>query len=823
MRVLSQAVRRLSRARAFSLAAIVTFAFGIGGVGAAFTIVDSVLLRPFPYSRADQLVDISHTLQVSGLSRVGESDATYLGYQRHNHVFSGMALYRPIAVNLAFGNGHDAVPLRTSASLATGSLFHVLEVGAARGRTIDDADDAPGAPPVAVISARFWHERFGADPAILGHRILVDGVQRQIVGVMPNDFSFPAAPTDLWLPLTLDPLHVASAAFDYQGVARLRDGVSLARAANDLQRILLTVPDEFPGRLTAASIPAVHLSAVVRPLKDVVVGDAGHALWIVLAALSLLLLIACANIANLFVARAEGRQRELAVRRALGAGRATLLIEFLSEGLVIMAVGGVLGLLIAAGAIDMLRATPASASIPRIDEIHLNAAALAVVALASAITTCIVSAVSVIRVRSGSTAALLMSNGRGATAGRSRLRGRRMLVVVQVALALVLLVGAGLLTRSFARLRHVDPGFNPAHAVTLRVALPDAEYRSTGAVARFVVQGITAIAALPGVTGVGVTSKLPLTGAGREDSAVFVEDRAGASMGASLPDLHQIDFVTPGYFAAMGMRLTAGRAFAEPDPTGAVSTAPPEVVVSQTFARRYWGTTSPIGKRIRMNPTDPWSTIVGVVGDVRGEGLDQPASSIVYSPLVTMGVAGPWTPRNVAFVVRTTGDANATIPAVERATATLDPTLPLYDAMPVSRLVATATARTAFTLTMLAIAALVALGIGAVGIYGVIAYLVTLRTREIGVRLALGAQTRDVRRMVASQALGDALAGVAIGLVAAVVVTRLMASILFDTASIDVPTFALAAGTLLLTAFAASWVPAHRAAALDPADALRAD
>ncbi len=829
IRILHQAVRRLSRARTFALAAILTFAFGIGGVATVFTLVNGVLLRPLPYRRADELVDLSHTLEVSGLLHVDQSDATYLGYRRHNQVFTDVGAYRATAVNVLLRgtNGGDAAaPLRVSAALATGSLFNVLGVASRRGRTLLDDDGKPGAPPVAVIGERLWHRQFGGDPAIVGKHLMVDGIEREIVGVLPATFRFPAPETELWLPLTLDPAHVASAAFDYHAIARLRSGVSPVAAAIDLQRVLPSVPEEFPGRLTAASIPAVHLRAVVRPLRDVVVGDAGHVLWIVLGAVGVLLLIACANVANLFVARAEGRQRELAVRRALGAGRRTLLLEFLSEAAVLMAVGGALGLALAAAGVVILQSLPASVSIPRLAEVRLDGVAVAVVAGVTVLAVLLVSTVSVLRAGSVSLSALLMSSGRSATSGRSHLRGRRALVVAQVALALVLLIAAGLLARSFARLRNVDPGFVASQALTLRVTLPEVTYPTARDAAQLIVRSLDAIGSLPGVQSVGVSTKLPLSEQGRQDSAVFIEDHpvAGTSMAGGVPDLHEIVFTTPGYFRAMGIPVVAGRLIAAPDASGRPSPAPPEVLVSAAFARHYWSGTGAIGKRVRMNPTDPWSTIVGIVGDVRDVALNEPPTEIVYSPLVTMSAAGTaWTPHNLAFPVRTAGDPAGVTASIERAVGVLDPALPLYGVMPLETLLSEATARTSFTLLVLGIAAMIALGIGSVGIYGVVAYFVSLRTREIGVRLALGARPASVRRMIARQALIDAVAGIGLGLVGAVAATRLMTAVLFEMSPVDPLTFGSASGVLLLTALAASWVPARRAAALDPAAALRGE
>jgi predicted permease len=356
---LRQALRRLIRARAFALPALLTLALGIGGTATVFTVVNGVLLRPLPYHDAGQLVDLSHTLAVSGILRVDQSDATYLLYARDNRVFAGVALYRPAAVNFRPLGGGAGAPSgaaeRISAAITSPSLFRVLEVPSLQGRGLTNEDAAPGAVPVAVIGRALWERALGSDPAIIGRRIAVDGVDREIVGVMPPGFHFPGPETSLWIPVQLDSAHTNSAAFEYRGIARLRPGVTAEAAAADLQRLLPRVPEVFPGRLTVQAIEVTKMQAVVRPLQDVIVGNVGRTLWIVLGAVAVLLLIACANVANLFLARAEGRQHELSVRRALGAGQAALLGEYLSEAVILCVAGGALGLLGGALAVGLLQ------------------------------------------------------------------------------------------------------------------------------------------------------------------------------------------------------------------------------------------------------------------------------------------------------------------------------------------------------------------------------------------------------------------------------------------------------------------------------------
>jgi putative ABC transport system permease protein len=822
-RTIQFAARRLLRAPAFATAAILTLALGIGGTTAVFTVVNGVLLRPLPYTNPSRLVDLSHSLVLAGPVGIDQSDATYLVYRAQNRAFQDIGLYRAVSVNLGAlaGGAEETPPSRVAGAIVTGSVFSTLGAGALRGRVLRDDDNRPDAAPTVMISDRLWRGIFNADPSIVGKRVVVDGMERAIVGVMPTDFRFPNAGTDVWLPLPLDPTRTKSAAFDFRGIGRLKDGVSLSAATVDLKRLLPAVPVTYPGRLTVQGIEQTHMVPVVRPFRDVVVGDVGRTLWIVFGAVGVVLLIACANVANLFLARAEGRQRELAVRRALGASRASLLGDFAAEGMLVAAAGGALGLVLATAGVRYLRSLPAGESIPRLSDVRIDGLVVLVTFCGIALAALIVSVLPVLRTGPDSLSSTLMASGRSGT-GRVRHRARRGLVVAQVALALVLLAAAGLLARSFASLRSVNPGFDATHALTVRMTLPVAGYPTTAFAARTVLHTMDAVSAIPGVTSVGVATKIPLDVESRQDSAVFIEGRELPP--GTIPPILQIVFATPNYFRAMGISFMAGRSFAPLDPAGEPPPGVPEVIVSEAFARRYWKNESAIGKRIRMNPFDPWHVVVGVVQSVRDVALEQAPIEEVYCPLVTMSAAStPWIPRDLALVARTSGDPTALAPLVRRVVQSVDPSLPLYRVMPTSALLSEATARTTFTLLLLAIAAAVAMTIGAVGIYGVISYLVSLRTREIGIRLALGATPGDMRFFVTRQAIVDAAIGVVAGVVAAVGVTRTLGAILFNVSPTDPATLIGAAALLILTAMAASWLPARRAAALDPASTLRSD
>lgn len=822
-----QAARRLVRAPAFTTAAVVTLALGIGATTAIFSLVNAVLLRPLPWPDSDRLVDLSHTLTVSGVTRVDQSDAGHLFYRRHNTVFVDVGAYRATAVNLGAlsgSTGTDGMEAeRVESALISAAVPAILRVPPRRGRVFTEAEDHPSAAPVALIGERLWRRKYDSDPSIPGRRIEIDGQPREIVGIMPAGFGFPTATTDVWLPIGIDSTNTESATFGFRGIARLRDGTTAEMATADLTRLLSRLPEEFPGRLTVAAIEQTKMQAVARPLREVIVGDVGRTLWVVLAAVALVLLIACANVANLFLVRAEGRQQELAIRRALGAGRGAIARGLMTEGVMLSLIGGLIGLGMAAAGVGLLRSMDGARPIPRLHEVGLDGFVLLVAVATTLFAALLVSALPALRSTAAALTIALHESGRSATAGRVRHRARNVLVVVQVALALVLIAGAGLMARSFRQLMSVEPGFSPEHSHTFRVALPAGRFPDAAATAQFVLRALDAMAALPGVTAAGVVSKLPLDPEARRDTALFIEELP-LGMGA-FPNVHQVSYASGGYFAALGIPLLEGRAFAREDPAA----VPREVIVSRALADRYWPGATAEGKRVRMAPRGPWHTIVGVAGNVRGIGLEQPPDETIYMPLVTAPgnaieeAPGParFTPRELAFVVRGSGDVTSLAAPLARTLRSLDPAVPMYRSRPMTGVVSQAAARTSFTLALLGIASLVALLLGAIGIYGVISYVVTLRTREIAVRMALGAAPGVVRRMVLLQGSRVALAGVVLGIAGALGATRVLSALLYGVAPGDVPTIAVAAILLLLTALAATWLPARRASAVQPAGALR--
>ena len=820
--VLRHAARRLFRSPAFAIATLLTLSLGVGASVLVFSVVDGVLLRPLPYERPEQLVDLSHSISLNGVSRIDQSDATYLHYRHTSRVLSDVGAYRQTTAALGAdvgAAGDITSPEHVAAARVTASVFPTLRVRPIRGRAFRDDEDNPSAPPVALISQRLWERKYSGAPSIIGRRVKIDGVPHEIVGVLPSRFNFPTNREDLWLPIGIDPSRTKSAAFDYHAVARLRPGVSLAAATADLQRVLPTAPEEFPGRLTSASIVQIKMRAVVRPLRDAVVGDIGRVLWVILGAVAFVLLIACANVANLFLVRIDSRQRELAVRRALGASRAALSIEVLSEGILLALLGGALGMGLATVGIGIVRATESTVDIPRVAEIGINGTVAAIAAGVTVLTAILISVVPLVRWSGLSHHAALTEVSGATTAGRRRHRARNTLVVVQVTVALVLLSGAGLMARSFARLSAVPTGFDASHAFTFRMAVLAAKYPTSSDAAHLLTRTLDDITALPGVQAAGVVTKLPLDDEARQDTALFVEDRPLRP--GTIPNIHQASFASPGYFQALGIPFLEGHTFETPDPARPRR----DVIVSRALADRYWPGGHALGKRVRTIPVGDWFTVIGVTGNVHGTTLEQAPDEMIYLPLVITPVLDTlvWTPRDVAVVVRTAQSPDQSGARIEDAVRRVDASIPIYSARAMSDVVKRAEARTSFTLVLLGIASTIALVLGAVGIYGVIAYVVSLRTKEIAVRLALGAQGGEVRRMIVSQALAVTLVGVAAGLAGAVVMTRALGSLLFGVSPTDVPTLVGSALALVAIALAASWLPARRAAAVDPALALRGE
>ncbi|HYU34418.1 MAG TPA: ABC transporter permease [Thermoanaerobaculia bacterium] len=808
--------RALRRTPGFFLIAVFTLAVGIGANAAIFTVLNAVLLRPLPYPEPQGIMGVAHRAPgVNAPDRFELSDGTYFVFRRDNRTLEDIGIYWDDSVTLTGGQE----PERVRASGATASVFSVLRVRPARGRTVQADDEKPGADPIVVLSDPLWRRRFGGNPAAVGAVLQVDGVARRIAGVMPPGFHFPDARTELWEPMTIDPAKLQTGNFSYHSVARIEPKATPEQATRELSTLVWRAADLPGSPLTRQMIETSKLSASVRPLRDDIVGDVEQTLWVLLGSVGIILIIACLNVANLFLVRAEGRQREVAVRSALGATPGEIVRLFLGESLALSLIGGALGLALAAAGVRVLVALRPE-GIPRLDEIEVDGTVLAFTVALALLSGLLVGLFAAARYGRPNLVPALKEGGRGGTVGRERLHARNLLVILQVAFALILLVGAGLMVKSFWRLRHVEPGLDPRGVLTLRLDLPEAKYTTMQARSQFVVQLLEKVRALPGVRSAGTISQLPIGGSGNNSGHV-IEDFPIAE--GAMPPILASRSVSPGYFETMRIPVQEGRTFDRLDPAQEGT----EVVVSRAMAERFWPGKSPLGKRLTPGATDAqkhplWYTIIGVVGNVRDESLDRPPVEAVYYPLQKRGDGGS-APSTFFLMVRGTVEPRKLVSPVRDAIWSLDPNLPLSEVRSMEEVVARSMVRLTFTMLLLVIAAAVALLLGAVGIYGVISYVVSQRTREIGVRMALGAGRQDISRLVLRQGFVLAAAGIVLGLVLAFLVTRLMVALLFEVSPTDPPIFASVPALLAAIALLACYIPARRAAAVQPLEAIRTE
>lgn len=803
-------LRRLRHQPGFTLVAVLTLAIGIGANSAIFSLVNGVLLDPLPYPDPDRLVLAMHEAPGLGFPEVPHSEATYFLYLEQHEGFEGIAIFDDGTANLT----GEEEPEKVQSSRASANVFSVLGVNPARGRGFMDGEDAPGSEPVVVISEGLWRRRYGSDPAILGRSIFVDGLATEVIGVMATGFGFPDQETDLWTTLELDPAEPNAGSFSYPGIARLRPGVTDEAARIEMEGLVARLPelygDEFPQEI----FEQAQFGPVVTPLKEVVVGDVRAALWVLMGTVGFVLLIACANVANLFLVRAEGRQREVALRSAIGAGRWDILRYYLVESLVLAATAGLVGLGLALGSIRWL-ASVGPEGVPRLSEVGIDTRVLVFTAGVSLLASLLFGLFPVLRQARLDLVAALKEGSQGAGMGSRRHRARNTLVVAEVALALVLLIGSGLMIRSFARLRSIDPGFEAEGVFTVSLTLPTAEYPEPADAARFFQGLLDRFGALPGVESVGAVTGVPLSGF-RTASGLYIED-APLEEGV-LPPVPETLTTTSGYFRSMGIPVRAGRVFERADHELRRGVA----IISESMANRYWPDRSPLGRRVRPEEEASWYEIVGVVGDVRFVSLTEEPRDMIYFPMLGVADGEVNTAYHMVVTLRSSLPTSTLAPPVRRAVWEIDPNLPIISGTMQQHL-DDAVAATSFTMMMLGIAAGVALLLGAIGVYGVISFVVSQRFREIGIRMALGAQAGDIQRMVVRQGLFLTLAGVALGLVGAVALTRLMRSLLYEISPLDPITYAAVGVALVLVATLSTWLPARRAARVDPSDALRSE
>ena len=816
-----QVLRRLSRAPLFTAVTLLTLAVGIGANTVIFGVVEGVLLKPLPYSHPEQLIGVWHSAPGIGIKELNMSSSIYFVDREQNTTLQEIGAYDGDSLSVT-GAGE---PEHVRGLDVTDGTLPTLGVVPAVGRLFTRQDDSPSAPATVVLSYQYWQTKFGGASSVLGTAITVDGKPRQIIGVMPKGFHFLDQPdAALILPFQWDRNKTKLGNFSQRALARLKPGVTLEQANADMARLLPVVLRSFPAPegFSADLFEKAKIAPNLRPLKKDVVGDVGKVLWVLMGSIVLVLLIACANVANLLLVRVEGRRQELAIRSALGAGWGQLAKELLFESLVLGLAGSLIGLALAYAAIRVL-VTIAPTGLPRINEIGIDVPVLVFTLTLALFTSLLIGAIPVLKYAGARVNSALREGGRSLSQSRERHRARKALVVVQVALALVLLICSGLMIRTFRALMHVSPGFDSPDAVqTFRFYIPETQIPDSQGerVVRMQQDILDQLKAIPGVSSVSFSSAVPMDGYDSND-VLFAQDRTYTN--GEFPPIRRFKFVSPGSFATLGTRLVAGRDLTWTDTYQKI----PVAVISENFAREYWHDPSnAIGKRIRVASTDDWHDIVGVVQDVHDDGVDQAAPSTVYWPVLQGRFEGQTQAlhRGIAFVIRSPrAGSEAFVKEVQRAVWAINPNVPLADISTLGELYTKSMARTSFTLIMLCVAGGMALLLGIVGIYGVISYSVSQRTREIGIRMALGAQRNTLTAMFVRQGLLLTGIGIGCGLIVAFIVMRLMSSLLFNVSPIDPLTYVTITACVVASACFACYLPSRRAATIDPVNALRAE
>ena len=810
------ALRRLRRTPAFAAVTILTLALGIGATTAVFSVVNGVLLRPLPFEAPEQLVGVWHSAPGWGVSRwLPQSPATYITYREESRVFEDIGVWNNFQVTVT---GLDQ-PERVTALLVTDGTLPILRVAPILGRTFTAEDDLPEAAPTVMLSHGYWRLRFGGDNDVIGRTLTIDGRTYEIIGVTPPGFDLFQIDPAVYLPYRFDRSQVAVFGdLSYPAVARLRPGVTIEGANADVARMIPLALEKFPGGIGPSDIESVQLGPDVHPLIVDAVGNVGTTLWIILGTVAIVLLIACANVANLFLVRAEGRRQEVAIRTAVGADRGRIARHFFVESVTLAGLGGVVGLGLAWFGIDAFVAM-GSQQLPRTTEIAIDPTVLLFTIAVTVVSGLFFGMFPVFRYSDPNLATSLKEGGRGSGAGPKRQLARNALVVSQMALALVLVAGSGLMIRSFQAMRRVSPGFErPDEVLTLTLTPTRAEAEHPDATAATHEHILRRIQAIPGVTTAAFTSSITMDGRG-SNQGIHVEEFPIAEDQAA--PLRRFKWISPGYFETMGNPVLAGRSFSWAD----VHAKARVVVVTENFARQYWSDLGEaLGKRIREGREQPWREIIGVVGNVHDDGANQAATATVYWPPVVEDFWGLdiFARRTMVYAIRSRrAGGTGLLDEVRQAVLSVHSTLPLANVQTLRDIYDRSMASTSFTMVMLAIAAAVALLIGAAGIYAVISYIVSQRTREIGVRIALGARQLDVSRMVLKYGLSLTGIGLAVGLIAAVGLTRLMSALLFGVKPVDPVTYGLVSIGLTAIALLASYLASRRAARVDPNQALR--
>ena len=816
-------VRMLRKSPGFTAVAILTLALGIGANTGVFSVANSVLLKPLNYPRAEELVALHQIAPgAAGLADFENglllSPSMYFTYAEHHRAFQSLGVWVTDTANVT----GLAEPEQVRTVDVSDGVLQALGVPPEVGRWLSGADQIPGGPQRVMLSYGYWQRRFGGDRSAIGRNVLVDSRPREIVGVMPKGFRFADTDFDVIVPFQFDRGKLILAGFGYHGIARLKPGATITQANADITRMLPIWMDSFtngPGT-NPHFYETWKITPMIRPLGQEVVGNVSEALWVVMGTIGLVMLIACANVANLLLVRVEVRQQELAVRAALGASWGRIVRGLLVESVILALMGGVIGAGLAYFGVQFLVAM-GPANLPRLSEISIDARTLGFAFLISALSGLLFGLLPAFKYAGPRTALELRSAGRTISVNRERHRARNLLVVGQVAMALVLLICAGLLIRTFEALGTVEPGFTDArHLQLMRISIPELLIPEAERAARTQNEILNKLAAIPGVKAVGFASDMPMEGFDSGWDCIFAQDKTYPD--GVMPPLRLYKYISPGLLHTAGTRLVAGREFTWDEVYG----LRPVVMISENLAREMWGTPSAaIGKQLREFSPMPWHEVIGVIQDVRQRGVQETAPAIVYWPPMMEYLFGrktAETERTLTFVMRSERAATQSfLDEVRAAVWSVNANLPLASVRTMQEVYGKSVARTSFTLVMLGIAGAMALVLGIIGIYGVISYTVSQRQREIGIRLALGAQRGNVMQMVLRQGANMALLGVAIGVGVALALTRLMASLLFGVTAHDPMTFAAVAALLLFVALLACYVPARRASTVDPIVALR--
>jgi predicted permease len=828
-----QAVRGLRRNPTFTSAVLLTLALAIGANTAVFSVVNGVLINPLPYPQPETLISVLTRAPGApnapggsgGIPNMPESASMYVTYSENNRSFENLGVFQPFPLDIATAAGSEQI---RGVSVSRGVL-EALRVQPMLGRTFTDADYHAGGADVVVLGWGYWQRRFGGDRSVVGRTLTSDSRALKVVGVMPRGFRVVTIEPEVLVPLWFDRSTLTLVFFQYEMVARLKRGVTLAQADADLGRLTYLWGGSWPmppgyGR-EPRPFDSWRFASIARPLKDDVVGGVANVLWLLMATIGIVMLIACANVANLVLVRAEGRQQEFAIRTALGAGRGRLIGEWLLESILLGLLGGAIGTAIAYGAVRLLKAIGPQ-TLPRLQEITIDARVLGFALLVSILSGILFGLIPAFRYAGRRLSGMLAST-RGASDSRERLHLRNALVVAQVALALVLLVSSGLMIRTFLALRGVVPGFDTGQLQTIGIAIPPSVAATPDQIAQIQKTMVEALGTIPGVTAVALTNAMPMGNIvpnGFGSARMPLVSERDSSEVARNRQLRMFKYVSPGYFKTSGTRVIAGREYTWED----LDRLRPVAIVSKNLAIEQWGSpAAALGQRVQPDPNASWREVIGVVEDVREDGVHNPAPPIVYWPSRVASFSGP-APSNalrrvVLMVQSPRAGSQALIEAIRQRLSSVNGGVPVTLVATMLEVYAASMTRTSFALTMLGIAASMALVLGLVGIYGVVAYAATRRTREVGIRITLGAQQRAVRRMFLRHALVLTCIGIAIGLAAAAALMRVMTSLLFGVSPIDPPTYVAVALLLTMATLLASYVPARRISRVDPAVAMRAE